>query len=127
LAQCTACGAQLPSGSVYCRNCGSSVYPQQPAYVYSDPLKRSDSVMSTGAFLGTILLMGIPLVGFILTIVWACGGTQNLNRRNLARACLILTAIGLVIYGIVVALFIKGIMNLPTDYLWDMASRRMVL
>ncbi len=127
MAQCTACGAQLPEGSVYCRNCGSSVYPQQPAYVYSDPLKRSDSVMSTGAFLGTILLMGIPLAGFILTIVWACGGTQNLNRRNFARANLILAAIGLVIYGVIVALVIKGVMNLPYDYLWDMASRRMVL
>ena len=41
--------------------------------------------------------MMIPLVGFILTIVWACGGTSNLNKRNLARAYLILMLIMLLI------------------------------
>jgi hypothetical protein len=51
----------------------------------------------------------------------------ELNRRNFARAKPHLAAIGLVIFGVIVALVIKGVMNLPYDYLWDMASRRMVL
>jgi uncharacterized membrane protein len=78
-----------------CKSCGARIPYQQPSYVYSDPQKQTDAVMSTGAYIGSIILMSIPLVGFILMIVWSFGGTYNLNRRNLARAVLILTVIGI--------------------------------
>ena len=41
--------------------------------------------------------MCIPVVGIILTIVWACGGCRKLQKRNLARASLIMMAVALVI------------------------------
>jgi hypothetical protein len=44
-----------------------------------------------------MLLMGLPVAGFILAIVWACGGTNNVHRRNIARAMLILMAIGIIL------------------------------
>ncbi|HWR23370.1 MAG TPA: zinc ribbon domain-containing protein [Feifaniaceae bacterium] len=65
--------------------------PPQP------PAAPQSAVMSTGRFLGTLLLMMIPVAGFVLMIVWACSGTENLNRRNLARAALIVVAISLVL------------------------------
>jgi uncharacterized membrane protein YccC len=40
--------------------------------------------------------MAIPLVGLIVCFVWAFGA-GNPNRRNFARACLILTVIGVAI------------------------------
>ncbi len=55
-------------------------------------------MLTTGAFLVLIILMSLPVVGFILQIVWACGATRNLNRRNLARAYLILSLIGIALY-----------------------------
>jgi uncharacterized membrane protein YvbJ len=102
MARCTTCGADNPDGSAFCKSCGARIPYQQPSYVYSDPQKQTDAVMSTGAYIGSILLMSLPLVGFILMIVWSFGGTYNLNRRNLARAALILTAIGVVV-GILIA------------------------
>ncbi len=53
--------------------------------------------MGTWGYVGSLLLMGLPIAGFILAIVWAAGGTSNVHRRNLARAMLILMAIGIVL------------------------------
>ena len=81
------------------------VYYQQPAPpppVYGQPapvLPPPDgqyAVVSTGSWIGTLILLSIPIVGFILCLVWAFGG-GNLNRRNLARACLIFMVIGIVL------------------------------
>lgn len=64
-----------------------------------DPMQSSPyAVLSSWGFVGSLLLMSIPIVGFIITIVWASGGVVNLNRRNLARAYLLCLAIGVVIY-----------------------------
>ena len=62
-----------------------------PAYIYSTP--RDRMVMTTGSFLGTLLLMSLPGIGLILQIIWAAGGAKNQNKRNLARAYLILNVI----------------------------------
>lgn len=83
--------------------------PVQPAPqpVYAAPLagqvetpppagSRYDPV-STGGFIGIFLLMLIPVVNFILLIVWACGGCRKVNQANLARAMLILMLIGAVL------------------------------
>lgn len=53
--------------------------------------------MGVGAFLGMFLLLLIPLVNIILLIVWACGGCTNQNKRNYARAMLILCVIILIL------------------------------
>ena len=44
-----------------------------------------------------ILLMSIPVIGFILMILWSCGVCRKIARRNLARACLILLILAVVI------------------------------
>lgn len=85
---------------------GQPTYAQQgntPPYTPS--AAQQSTPMTTGQFLGTLLLMMIPIAGFILMLVWAFGGTDNLNRRNLARAKLILAAIGLVLSILLAILF----------------------
>jgi hypothetical protein len=47
--------------------------------------------------------MSLPLIGFIMTIVWASGGTANLNRRNLARGYLLIMGLGILL-SIIMAL-----------------------
>ena len=44
-----------------------------------------------------LFLMSIPVVGFVLMILWSCGVCRKLARRNLARAYLILLIVGLVL------------------------------
>ena len=53
--------------------------------------------LSVGEFLLMLFLSGIPVVGFILLLVWAFGGAVNQNRKNFARATLILSIIGFVL------------------------------
>ncbi|PLT46823.1 hypothetical protein B8V81_1047 [Paenibacillus pasadenensis] len=50
----------------------------------------SSSVMTTGNWFVTQLLLAIPIVGLILLFVWAFGENANVNKRNLSRAYLLL-------------------------------------
>lgn len=54
--------------------------------------------LSIGAFIGYQLLFTMPCVGFIIAIVFACGGVKNKNLINWARAQLIVLGIILIIY-----------------------------
>ena len=67
-------------------------------------------LITAGGYIGIMLLMCIPVVGIILTIVWACGGCRKLQKRNLARASLIMMVIGLVI-SLILGFAAKGIIN----------------
>lgn len=64
--------------------------------------------ITTWGYVGTMLLMGIPIVGLILAIIWACGGCRKINKRNLSRAFLIMMAFALV-FSLVAGLVIRGI------------------
>ena len=44
-----------------------------------------------------LILMNIPVIGFVLMVVWACGGCRKIARRNLARANLILLILGIIV------------------------------
>ena len=62
----------------------------QPNDAESKP--KSDgkyAVMSVGEYFGAMLIMAIPVIGWIFAIVWALGGTKKVNKANLARATLI--------------------------------------
>lgn len=98
-----------------------SPYPQQPvqpAYPYgaaeaprsqeAKPGRKSPyAPMSSFGMAVQLFLMGIPVIGLILSIVWACGVCRKIARRNLARAWLILliAAIVLSVAGILVLRF----------------------
>ena len=78
---------------------------QQPVYQYA-PVNAGEAVppkgskydpITTGGYIGIMLLMCIPIVGIILMIIWACGGCKKINKRNLARASLIMMAVGFII------------------------------
>ena len=66
--------------------------------------------ITAGGYIGIMLLMCIPVVGIILTIIWACGGCRKVNKRSLARASLIMMAVGLVI-SLIMGFVLKGIVN----------------
>ena len=116
---CTECGASVnetPAGAaplpssppqlapqpqaapVYAQTATATMPPPQstyqPAAAYGGdmaPAKGSKyEPITTKGFIGIMLLMCIPIVGQILMIVWALGGCRKINKRNLARASLIL-------------------------------------
>lgn len=96
---CERCGKRLPDGERFCSACGAVSDPTLPTREAAPrPPKGSPyAVLGSWSFVGSLLLLSIPVVGFILAIVWACGGAHNCNRRNLARAYLLLYAIAIVL------------------------------
>ena len=65
--------------------------------VYQSPETKSDtSVLSLGNYLIMMIVTAIPIVGIVMLFVWAFGGT-NQNRKNFARAELIMVLIAIVL------------------------------
>ena len=128
---CTECGAPAaaaptPQPTAPAPNYQTYTQPQTPAPNYqahTQPQVAADmppapgskyELISTAEFIGISLLMCIPIVGPILMIIWAFGGCRKLQKRNFARASLIIAAIMLVIgmiFGMIVRSFIKKIEN----------------
>ncbi len=74
--------------------------PKETANIYGNNMqtpaqKREKPAMGMGAYLGALLLMMLPFAGIVIALVWACGGTENKSKRDLAQALLI-------IYGILI-------------------------
>jgi ABC-type multidrug transport system permease subunit len=73
------------------------VYQDQPAAAYSAPVPYEDaSPLSIGSYLIMMIVSVIPLVNLIMLFVWGFGNS-NRNRKNYARAQLIILAIGIVL------------------------------
>ena len=134
---CTECGASVnetPAGAaplpspppqsapqpqaapVYAQTATATMPPPQSAYqpaaAYGGdmaPAKGSKyEPITTKGFIGIMLLMCIPIVGQILMIVWALGGCRKINKRNLARASLIMMVVALVI-SFILGLILKSV------------------
>lgn len=106
---CASCGAALDPSGKFCPACGAPISEQaaapatpptayqQPAYTAPASNQALAPVMSVGSYIGMMLLACIPLVGFILLLVWAFGSNENPNKKNYARAVLLLSVIAIVI------------------------------
>ncbi len=69
--------------------------PAQPP-AYSEQL--GSEPLSVGQYIGMFLLLCVPLLNIILLFVWSLGGSVNRNKKNFARAALIMGAIMLVFW-----------------------------
>lgn len=72
----------------------------QPAASQQPVIPEEYRPISMWGYFGYQLLFAIPCIGFIIMIVFALGGTKNINLKNFARSffcwmviCLILTII----------------------------------
>lgn len=124
---CLQCGAELDPNDVFCKNCGTRVTPalaqgeyvstaytnyiakqeqgtdyaqSDSGYAHSDTPASGTAVdtmpLGTGQYLLMMFLSGIPVIGFIVMLVLAFSA-QNINRRNFARASLIISLIAVVL------------------------------
>ena len=59
-------------------------------------------------YFGLEILFSIPIVGFIFLIVFALGGTRNVNKKNFARSYFCFVIIFVVILAIAVATGLVG-------------------
>ena len=90
----------------------SSAYvPAQSAFhipMTKDQLPEEFKPLGAWAYFGYNILFSIPLVGFILLLVFSLGGTRNINLRNYARSffCLLLISAVLGTLFVVLAIFL---------------------
>lgn len=91
------------------------VYAQQPAYMA--PAQADREPLRVGQYIGMFFLMVIPLVNIILLFVWSFGSQVNQNKKNFARACLILCAISLVLY-LLLGVALGGVFAGLTQYFY---------
>lgn len=66
-----------------------------PHYASSNYEVDRTRPLTVGSYIGMFLLMLIPLANIILLFVWAFDGSTNINKKNWARAALIMAAIGI--------------------------------
>ena len=119
---CKNCGSEIPAAPAQAVSYTAPAQPvsyaapaqTQPAYtpppVYSAPAQQpsgySPEYKPIGAwgYIGYNILFAIPIIGFILLIVFAVS-RDNINRRNYARSFLLvmLIAVVLTIIGCVLA------------------------
>ncbi|MDD2955953.1 MAG: zinc ribbon domain-containing protein [Oscillospiraceae bacterium] len=125
---CPNCGKNVPDDSMFCDGCGFSFAgapapAQEPVYVAPAPAPAPapaytvpqapqmayntinlDAPLSTGSFVLMTFLQCIPVVGFILLLVWAFSKNTNTNKKHYARAALIWWLIGILATVIMVLL-----------------------
>lgn len=79
-------------------NLGQQWQPQQP--LNNQNIPEEYKPISMWGYFGYELLFSIPCVGIILLLVFAFGGTKNINLKNFARSyfCFI------IILGAIIAL-----------------------
>lgn len=69
--------------------------PQVPAQPSPNQLEDT-APLSIGSYLIMMIVAAIPIVGLVMLFVWGFGN-QNVNRKNYARAILILVAASVVL------------------------------
>ncbi len=96
LTHCPKCGAPLPAVP--------PAPPQAPAAPLYDAAPEEDG-LSMADYLLTLLVFLIPLVGFVLMLIWSFAPSTRPARRKLAQAYLIRT-LALAVLGALLALTI---------------------
>ncbi len=111
---CPNCGHEINTSMQTCPNCGSPLKfvetSTMPVPAQSTPITVSSSpsndpnIISTGSTVLMLFLLGIPVVGLILALIWAFDSSTPLMRKNIARAELIWILIDIVIIAVTITL-----------------------
>ena len=97
---CKTCGQETPENESFCTNCGAKITadapaapvtaaqtqekkPEQPTTV---TIPRAYKPLSPWAFYGMSILFHIPILDFVLLIVFSTKAAKNLSLRNYARS-----------------------------------------
>ena len=80
--------------------------------------RSSAPVMSLGDWIITMIVLSIPIVGFIMLFVWGFSSSTNPNKANFCKAALIFYLIAIVLFFLFGGMaFITAINSMPTSSL----------
>ena len=101
---CKKCGGTVKMEDAFCMHCGMPLEKEEPRReetVNED--KREDGkaeVLSLWDYLLMLILLAIPVVNIVVCILWIVGKGGNPNRRNFAKAWMILAVVGTLLSGL---------------------------
>ena len=103
---CKNCGTENPGKALFCKECGAKLneedtvkYATASNLPASSKKKTMDTTpISMWGYFGYEILFSIPIVGFVLLLVFSFGGTNNMNLRNFARSYFCFTIIVVVLF-----------------------------
>ncbi|MGE5614866.1 MAG: hypothetical protein ACM3XR_10720, partial [Bacillota bacterium] len=78
------------------------------------PSPEKTTPLSVWAYLGIMIVTCIPILGFIMILVWSFGSSFNRNTKNFARAILILWIVGFILTIVTIITYwslLSGLMN----------------
>lgn len=121
---CKNCGRMALPGEHCCPKCGvphaepprtesAPAGPAAPQYHQATEETPDVPALGFGSTLGTLVVFAIPLVGFIMMLVWSFSDTPDSARQRLARAYLVRT---LIVAAIVALLFLLGALGVATVF-----------
>ena len=84
--------------------------PQPPV------VDKNNLPMSLGQWLLTLLPLAVPVVNIILLIVWSFLPNINVNRKNFARAALIIFPVLYILLFIIILLIFSLYATVPKPY-----------
>lgn len=115
--QCPKCKSTVPDDSNFCEICGIELrkMPEKQPSPSSDirkpaeqppsqdmaPGDNYDKIMTVKNWITMFIILIIPLVNFIMIIVWALGSSVNKNKQNYIRAMLLITLIMMILSGVI--------------------------
>lgn len=117
---CKNCGRLAHPSETCCPKCGAAHVQPAPAASAAGPTalqyhpaedapEQDVPALGFGSTLGTLVIFAIPLVGFIMMLVWSFSDSPDSARKRLARAYLVRT---LIIAAIIALLFLIGALSL---------------
>ena len=112
---CKNCGRLARPGEPCCPKCGTphAEPPHEAAHAAPQyhPAEDTHDVPAMGysSTLGTLIIFAIPVVGFIMMLVWSFSDAPDNARKRLARAYLTRT---LIVAAVIAALLLLGAVGL---------------
>ena len=99
---CKKCGGTVKAEDSFCMHCGMPLEKEEA--FREETINENDNnkaeVLSMWDYLVMLILMAIPVVNIVVCILWIIGKNGNLNRKNFAKAWMILAVAGTLLSGI---------------------------
>ncbi|MBQ9091802.1 MAG: zinc ribbon domain-containing protein [Anaerotignum sp.] len=96
---CKKCGGAVKMEDQFCMHCGMPLEKEEPVREGRQDDNKAE-ILSMGDYLMMLILLAIPVVNFIVCILWIISSNGNPNRRNFAKAWMIVAVVGTVLSGI---------------------------
>ena len=96
---CKKCGGTVKAEDQFCMHCGMPLEKEESVREEGREENKAE-VLSMGEYLLMFIILAIPVVNFIVCILWIISGNNNPNKRNFAKAWMVIAVIGTILSGL---------------------------